>query len=117
MPLCTRCAIDYHARGSCLGRRVFTLVFERSSELGWDTVEKLMAARRNRGVVLCTASTIKSLQLKLLEKMDVLRDTRRKQHPSMEVDLRALVEVMRVYEKSCLIMDEVDLLLHPLKSE
>ena len=100
-----------------MGRRVFTLVFERSSELGWDTVEKLMAARRNRGVVLCTASTIKSLQLKLLEKMDVLRDTRRKQHPSMEVDLRALVEVMRVYEKSCLIMDEVDLLLHPLKSE
>ena len=49
--------------------------------------------------------------------MDVLRDTRRKQHPSMEVDLRALVEVMRVYRASCLIMDEVDLLLHPLKSE
>ena len=40
--------------------------------------------------------------------MDVLRDTRRKQHPSMEVDLRALVEVMRVYRASCLIMDEVD---------
>ena len=66
-------------------KRVFTLVFERSSELGWETVEKLLAACRNRGVVLCTASTIKSLQLKLLEKMDVLRDTRRKQHPSMEV--------------------------------
>lgn len=100
-----------------MSKRVFTLVFERSSELGWDTVEKLLAARRNRGVVLCTASTIKSLQLKMLEKMDVLRDTRRKQHPSMEVDLRALVEVMKVYKNSCLIMDEVDLLLHPLKSE
>ena len=71
----------------------------------------------HRAVVLCTASTIKSIQLKLLEKMDLLRDTRRKQHPSMEVDLRALVEVMSVYDKSCLIMDEVDLLLHPLKSE
>ena len=67
-------------------KRVFTLVFERSSELGWGTVEKLIAARRNRGVVLCTASTVKSIQLKLLEKMDVLRDTRRKQHPSLEVD-------------------------------
>ena len=76
-------------------KRVFTLVFERSSELGWSTVEKLLSARRNRGVVLCTASTIKSLQLKVLEKMDVLRDTRRKQHPSMEVDLRALVEARR----------------------
>ena len=98
-------------------KRVFTLVFERSSELGWGTVEKLIAARRNRGVVLCTASTVKSIQLKLLEKMDVLRDTRRKQHPSMEVDLRALLEVITVYRSSCLIMDEVDLLLHPLKSE
>ena len=98
-------------------KRVFTLVFERSSELRWDTVEKLHSARHNRGVVLCTGSTIKSLQLKLLEKMDVLRDTRRKQHPSMEVDLRGLVEVMHVYRSSCLIMDEVDLLLHPLKSE
>ena len=98
-------------------KRVFTLVFERSSELGWETVEKLHSARHNRGVVLCTGSTIKALQLKLLEKMDVLRDTRRKQHPSMEVDLRGLVEVMRVYQSSCLIMDEVDLLLHPLKSE
>jgi hypothetical protein len=98
-------------------KRVFTLVFERSSELGWGTVEKLIEARRNRGVVLCTASTVKSIQLKLLEKMDVLRDTRRKQHPSMEVDLRALLEVITVYRSSCLIMDEVDLLLHPLKSE
>jgi hypothetical protein len=35
----------------------------------------------------------------------------------MEVDLRALLEVITVYRSSCLIMDEVDLLLHPLKSE
>jgi hypothetical protein len=102
---------------SIVRKRVFTLSFERSSALRWSTVEKLQSAMRNNGVVLCTASTIKSLQLKLLEKMDVLRDTRRKQHPSMEVDLRALLEVITVYRSSCLIMDEVDLLLHPLKSE
>ena len=60
-------------------------------------VGKLLAARRNRGVVLCTASTIKSLQLKLLEKMDVLRDTRRKQHPSMEHAVRALVQVLGLF--------------------
>ena len=40
-------------------KRVFTLVFERSPELGWETVEKLHSARHNRGVVLCTGSTIK----------------------------------------------------------
>ena len=102
---------------SIVRKRVFTLSFDRSSELSWATVSKLQSAARNRGVVLCTASTIKSLQLKLLEKMDVLRDTRRKHHPSMERDVRALAEGLRLFDRGALIMDEVDLLLHPLKSE
>ena len=48
---------------------------------------------------------------------DVLRDERRKQHPSMEHDVRALAQVLCLFKSACLIMDEVDLLLHPLKSE
>ena len=100
---------------SIVRKRVFTLSFDRSSELRWTTVDKLQSAVRNRGVVLCTAATIKSLQLKLLEKMDVLRDEKRKQHPSIEHDVRALVQVLKLFRRGCLIMDEVDLLLHPLK--
>ena len=57
---------------------------------------------------MCTASTIKSLQLKLLEKMHTLRDPKRKQHPSMEHDVRALAQTLKVFERGCLIMDEVD---------
>ena len=102
---------------SIIRKRVFTLSFERSSEMRWSTVEKLQSAVSNRGAVLCTASTIKSIQLKLLEKLDVLRDARRKQHPSMEHQVRALVQVLGLFQSGCLIMDEVDLLLHPLKSE
>ena len=68
-------------------------------------------------MVLCTAATIKSLQLKLLEKMDVLRDAKRKQHPTMERDVRAITRVLSLFRSGCLIMDEVDLLLHPLRSE
>ena len=79
---------------SIIRKRVFTLSFDRSSEMRWATVDKLQSAARNRGVVMCTASTVKSLQLKLLEKLDVLRDERRKQHPSMEHDVRALVQVL-----------------------
>ena len=55
---------------SIVRKRVFTLSFDRSSEMRWATVDKLKTAARNRGVVLCTAATIKSLQLKLLEKLD-----------------------------------------------
>ena len=102
---------------SIVRKRVFTLSFDRSSEMRWETVDKLLSAARNRGVVLATAATIKSLQLKLLEKMDVLRDARRKHHPEMERDMRALVQVINLFRNGCLIMDEVDLLLHPLKAE
>jgi hypothetical protein len=88
-------------------KRVFTLSFDRSSEMRWETVDKLQTAARNRGVVLCTASTIKSLQLKMLEKMDVLRDTRRKHHHEMERDVRAIAQVLSLFRSGCLIMDEV----------
>jgi hypothetical protein len=96
---------------SIVRKRVFTLSFDRSSEISWSTLEKLQAATANRGVVLCTASTIKSLQLRLLEKMHTLRDTKRKQHPSMEHDVRSLAQVLTIFRRGCLIMDEVDLLL------
>lgn len=102
---------------SIVRKRVFTLSFDRSSELRWPTVDKLQSAARTRGVVLCTAATIKSLQLKLLEKMDVLRDGKRQHHPEMERDVRAIAQVLQLFRAGCLIMDEVDLLLHPLKSE
>eukprot|EP00965_Chrysotila_dentata_P142133 4698934-Pleurochrysis_carterae.AAC.1 len=82
------------AFSSIVRKRVFTLSFDRSSEMRWPTVEKLRRAARNRGVVLATANTIKSLQLKMLEKMDELRDHRRKQHPVMEEAMRALVQVL-----------------------
>jgi len=76
----------------------------------WETVDKLRSAARNRGVVLCTAATIKSLQLKMLEKMDVLRDERRKHHHGMERDVRAIAQVLTQFRSGCLIMDEVDLI-------
>ena len=102
---------------SIVRKRVFTLAFDRSSEMRWATVDKLQSAARNRGVVLCTASTIKALQLKMLEKMDCLRDEQRTHHPDMERDVRAIAQVLDLFQSGCLIMDEVDLLLHPLKSE
>ena len=102
---------------SVIRKRVFTLAFDRSSEMTWSTVSKIRAAARNRGVLLCSATTIKSIQLKLLEKLDVLRDERRKHHPSMERDVRTLAETLKMFASGVLIMDEVDLLLHPLKSE
>ena len=103
---------------SIVRKRVFTLSFERSSALRWSTVEKLQSAMRNNGVVLCTASTIKSLQLKLLEKMEMMVEPNGQLvDRSIEHDVRALARVIKLFKSGCLIMDEVDLLLHPLKAE
>eukprot|EP00966_Prymnesium_polylepis_P000903 20378-Prymnesium_polylepis.1 len=98
---------------SIMRKRVFTLTFDRSSEIKWTTVEKLQAAARHRGVVLCTAPTIKSMQLKLLEKMHILSDPNGQHHVSLELDVCALTQVMKLFKNGCLVMDEVDLLLHP----
>ena len=102
---------------SIIKKQVFILNFDRSSQMTWSTVDKLVSAVRNRGVVLATATAIKSIQLKLIEELDILRDSRRKHHPSMEHHVRALVQAMQMFSSGVLIMDEVDLLLHPLKSE
>ena len=102
---------------SIMRKRSFTLTFDRSSQISWSIVEKLKNAITNCGVVLCTAPTIKSLQLKLLEKMHTLSDASARHDPSMELDVCALVHVVKLFRTGCLVMDEVDLLLHPLKSE
>ena len=90
---------------------MFTLTFDRSSEIKWATYEKLQAAAQHSGVVLCTAPTIKSMQLKLLEKMHVLSDPTGQHHVSLELDVCALVQVMKLFKSGCLVMDEVDLLV------
>jgi hypothetical protein len=58
---------------SIIKKQVFILNFDRSSRMTWQTVDKLVTAMRNRGVVLATATSIKSIQLKLIEELDVLR--------------------------------------------
>jgi thiol-disulfide isomerase/thioredoxin len=102
---------------SIIKKQVFILNFDRGSTMTWSTVDKLQTAVRNRGVVLATATAVKSIQLKLIEELHILRDSNRKHHPQMEHHVRALVRVMQMFSSGVLIMDEVDLLLHPLKSE
>ena len=80
---------------SIIRKRVFTLQFDRSSEISWAVVEKLQGAAAHSGVVLCSTPTIKSLQLKLIEKMHVLSDVHGKHHPRMELDVVALVQVTK----------------------
>ena len=98
-------------------KRVYTMTVDRSSPIDWRLVDKLATALRHRGVVCCTPQTLKSLQLKLVEKLVGLNDPDQRLNPSSECEVRMLVSTLRTFKRSCLIMDEVDCLLHPLKSE
>ena len=112
-----------------LPKRILTLEFDRS----WKDDPRLIAklhhklemARRGKGVVIATAVSVKSLFLKYVELLHQLdtadfaslttgedEDLQRK---SAVAD--GLSAILALFHRGVLIMDEVDLLLHPLRSE
>jgi len=121
-------------------KRVFTLEFERSVEDDVEIVGEILAklenARRRRSVVCASPEAIKSLMLKFvehlhaIEKLDLgdlsfgssarqnreigkLRDSMLAKSDMADM----LVRVLDLWKGGVLIMDEVDVLLHPLRSE
>lgn len=123
-----------------LPKRVYTLSFDRSVEDSAELVRalhaKLMAAERGRGVVVAAPEAIKSLMLKLVEQMHAIEEveleallpSNSSRHNRESVRLRdamirrsdmadALVPVLGLWSRAVLVMDEVDVLLHPLRSE
>ncbi len=51
---------------SIMHKRIFTLSFDRSTEIDVSLLKKLVHAKRDRGVVICTPTTVKSIMLKVL---------------------------------------------------
>jgi len=64
-----------------------------------------------------TPTSIKSIMLKFLEMLHLIEDESVPRHPQMEADAKELARVLNIFRSGVLIMDEVDLILHPLKSE
>ncbi|GBG26808.1 Hypothetical Protein FCC1311_030302 [Hondaea fermentalgiana] len=121
-------------------KRVFTLEFDRGCEDAVDIAravyDKLDEARRSRSVVVSSPDAVKSLFLKFVEHMhslesvdpDVLRPTSSLRQNKEIVHLRdtmqarsdmadSMVPIFDMWRDGVLIMDEVDVLLHPLRSE
>ncbi len=58
---------------SIMHKRIFTLQFDRSTEITSNMFTKLLQSRNSRGVVITTPTTVKSIMLKFLETMEVMR--------------------------------------------
>jgi hypothetical protein len=124
-------------------KRILTLAFDRSSCSSSVEVEQLIKklhyTRRTGGIVITTATAIKSLMLKFVEVQrrlamadaEVLQavtlNDKQIRKPRLKTEVTKLkgaidasdklAEVLRVWKTGFLLADEVDMLLHPLKSE
>lgn len=90
---------------------------------------KLLAARDSKAVVVTTPIAVKAFILKFVELLHILdklatdpkglptTNTNRTDATSLRRQVEICIETMKLFHKGVLLMDEVDLILHPLKSE
>eukprot|EP01104_Vermistella_antarctica_P011016 TRINITY_DN300_c2_g7_i1.p1 TRINITY_DN300_c2_g7~~TRINITY_DN300_c2_g7_i1.p1 ORF type:complete len:1708 (+),score=390.70 TRINITY_DN300_c2_g7_i1:360-5126(+) len=124
-----------------ISKRVYTLQFDRSCEDDVEVVAALFAkldgARRHGDVVCATPEAIKSLLLKYIEQLHAIEQvdpdatyvpgqsarknrevTRMRDQAIARSDMcDGLVRILQLWKSGVLVMDEVDVLLHPLRSE
>lgn len=128
---------------SIMHKRIYTLHCDRASRTDKTLYNKLANAIRTNGVVIryavsvrsvvvvlesaflillfsvlpSTPTSIKSIMLKFMEMLHLIEDESGPRHPQMEADAKELARILNLFRSGVLIMDEVDLILHPLKSE
>lgn len=124
-------------------KHVFTLQFDRScgdeaTSRAWEVealVSKLESAVADRAVVIAAPECLKSLFLKYIEQLHLLESTsvpvasiQDVRHRTMETRARerqlgrarlidTIAPILKLWRDGVLLMDEVDVLLHPLRSE
>lgn len=102
-------------------KRIYTLSFDRGTIVTAAMHRSLQNAKRNRGVVVATPTTLKSIQLVYVETLQRL-DTYRREGPFSKVqelsfECHELAKILQTFREGVLLLDEVDMVLHPLKSE
>jgi hypothetical protein len=116
---------------SIVSKRITTFEYDRSTKDDPKHVAKLLyklnQAKKKQGIVIATAVSVKSLMLKYLELLVSLQTTNYDPHTltpfeshqlaTKSVVIDGLSQIMTMWRQGILILDEIDLLLHPLKSE
>jgi hypothetical protein len=104
-------------------KRIYTLDFDRSTTVRPAMRRSLANAASNRGVVIATPTTVKSVMLSYIECLELLSEAKeqRVQQPAkmaeLSIQARELKQILQMFQDGVMLMDEVDLILHPLKSE
>jgi hypothetical protein len=102
-------------------KRIYTLDFDRSTTVRPSMRRSLENAARNRGVVVATPTTVKSVMLSYVEVLQHLKEAYslgvRSKLDELKVQAEELAKILKLFKDGVMLLDEVDLILHPLKSE
>lgn len=127
-------------------KAVYTFKFDRTTEVSISLLKKLLIAQKTRAVVMSTPTSVKSFVIKYVELLHILdfesvrdhnikrqqwslasffglkrpppqRDYTPQDLQAMREECQTAVNILQLFQKGALLLDEVDLILHPLKSE
>jgi len=108
-------------------KRIFTLQFDRSKQVSKAILRGLENAARSRGIVVATPTTIKSIFLVYIETLKklqapgepdiVVEEEGATKALSLLEQSEELRKILGMFRKGAMLLDEVDLILHPLRSE
>jgi hypothetical protein len=102
-------------------KRIYTLEFDRSTSVKPAMRRSLENAAANRGVVIATPTTLKSIMLSYIEVLQNLKEAHlqglRTKSESLKMQAYELSKILNLFNDGIMLLDEVDLILHPLKSE
>jgi len=114
-------------RFSALIRKpVYTFKFDRFRTVTPETYRKLVKARNSKSIVVTTPVDIKAFFLKYIEILHMLdaassrsdsTNSSKEDVGSLRSQAKICVRILELFFSGALLMDEVDLVLHPLKSE
>lgn len=107
--------------GSVIVKRIYTLEYDRSTVVKPSVRRSLQNAVTGRGVVIATPTTIKSIMLSYLEVLQQLKDAHnlalRSRINDLKTQAEELTKILQLFKNGIMLLDEVDMILHPLKSE
>ena len=103
-------------------KRIYTLDFDRSTTVTPSMRRSLENAAANRGVVVATPTTLKSIMLSYIETLQQIREAKevggmRMKLQELTANASELAKILALFKEGVMLLDEVDLILHPLKSE
>ena len=100
-----------------MAKRIYTLKFDRSTEIRPSMFRALQNSAVNRGVVVATPSAVKSVMLCFVERMVALKDASSSDAAGLRQNIGEFTKVLGLFRRGVLLLDEVDMILHPLRSE